>query len=172
MICRMGLGRDPARPTSPHPHKHSLTGQTRTNHSLPSGLHIVSQQLPVLPKARLHPALPARRRRKMKGRQIPGSEAVLGRKSRQPLPPTAWDRQAAAAGRDKGRTGNIHLSWGGRERKLDSQRAERGWELRQRAKARRTRRDRSVLWDLGQQQGSGHRVRAWLRPAVSHCQAG
>lgn len=41
------------------------------------------QQPPALLKAPLRPGIPARRR---KGRRIPGTEAVLGRKSRQPLP--------------------------------------------------------------------------------------
>lgn len=163
---------DPQAPTPTNTHS---AGQTRTNHSLPSKLHILTQQLPVLLKARLHPGLPARRRRrKMKGRQIPGSEAVSGRKSQQPLPHPPWPGIAKplrpAEIREEQET-SISPGAAGRGNWIQSEQSGAGSCSREQ-KACRMHRDHLVLWDLRQEQGSGHRVRAWLWPAVSRCQAG
>lgn len=90
MLCGTGLGTDPARLRSPPHHGRSLNWANQDKPPivlLPDVAARVGRQPPALPKARLRPGLPARRRRK--GRRILGAETVPGRKSRQPLP-KAW----------------------------------------------------------------------------------
>lgn len=175
MICGMGLGSDPAGPTRPHPHKHSL-GWANQDKPLPA------QQTPHPDPATPCPAegspspwAPSEEEEEEdEGQANPWLRGCF----RQEIPaasfPPPWPGITKplrpAEIREEQET-SISPGAAGRGNWIQSEQSGAGSCSREQ-KACRMRRDHSVLWDLRQEQGSGHRVRAWLWPAVSHCQAG